>query len=70
MNTAKKNILEKFANNYTPVYDTWKYRYYISNGNIYRIERRYLGTTGAYDMNNHQLFATWEELKSLKGGEK
>ena len=72
MNKAKKNILEKFINNYTPVYDTWKYRYYISDlheGDIYRIKKCYLGTTGACDMNNHELFATRAELNSLKGGE-
>lgn len=72
MNKAKKNILEHFKYNYTPVFDTWKYRYCIDpkNGNILRIERRLLGTTGTLDRNNYKLFATREEVDSLKGGER
>lgn len=72
MNKAKKNILEHFTNSYTPIYDTWKYRYSIDseNGDIYRIKREYLGTTGTLDRNNYELFATRAEVDSLKGGER
>ena len=71
MNKAKKNILEHFTNNYTPVYDTWKYRYSINpdNGDIYRIERRLLGTTATLNKDNYELYATRAEVNSLKGGE-
>lgn len=72
MSKAKKNILEHFKYNYTPVYDTWKYRYCIDpeNGNILRIERRLLGTTGTLDRNNYELYATHAQVSLLKGGGK
>lgn len=72
MDKAKKNILEHFTNNYTSVYDTWKYRYTRAtpNGDIYRIERAYLDTSAVLDRNNYELYATRAEVNLMKGGEK